>query len=217
MERLGVGVETYGHDHELLEVHVVGGVGAAVQDVGARDGKGVSPDPAEVTIQRERGGLRRGLRRRQRDAEDRVGPQASLVLCAVGFDHGKVEGPLVGGVQPDDHLCQLGVHVLGGVRHALAAVAVPFPVPQFDRLVLAGRGPRGDRGPADEPAHRGQLHLDRRISPGVQDLTPVDSDDLRHVPPFVSISARRPISACQHFSLSACWRASLRASTTPPR
>src|SRR5919107_85993 len=152
-ERLGVGVETYGHDHELLEIHVVGSVGAAVQDVGARDRKGVSPGPAEVTIQRERSGFRRCLGSRQRDSEDRVGPKATLVICTV-------------------------------------------------RLVLAGRDSRRDRGPADEPAHRGQLHLDRRISPGVQDLTPVNSDDLRHYPPFVSISAL-------------CRRASLRASTTP--
>src|SRR5215208_3877892 len=190
VERLGVGVETYGHDHELLEIYVVGRVGAAVQGVGARDREGVSSDPAKVTIQWERDGFRRGLRRRQRDTEDRVGPEATLVLGAVGFDHGKVEGPLVGGVQ-----------------HALAAVALPLPITQFDGLVLAGRGSRGDRGPANETAHRGQLHLDRRIPPGVQDLTPVDSDDLCHYPPF----GRKlvSISASQHFSLPASYHSPL--------
>jgi hypothetical protein len=59
--------------------------------------------------------FRRCLGRRQRDAEDRVGPKATLVICTVRFDHGKVKGPLVGSVEADDHLCQLGVHVLGGV------------------------------------------------------------------------------------------------------
>src|SRR3712207_9113236 len=41
----------------------------------------------------------------------------TLVVRTVRFDHGKVEGSLVGGVEADDHLCQLGVHVLRSEEH----------------------------------------------------------------------------------------------------
>jgi hypothetical protein len=103
-KRLVEAVEPVRDYHELLKVHVVGRVGAAVQDVGAGNGQGVGASPAEVAVQGERRGFGRRLRRRQGDTKDSVRPKAALVLGSVGLDHGEVEGALVGGVQAHDHL-----------------------------------------------------------------------------------------------------------------
>ena len=71
-QRLGEGREPHRRDHELLEVHLVVGVGAAVQDVHQRHRQDVRGLPAQVAPERHallRGG---GLRGGERHAEDRV-------------------------------------------------------------------------------------------------------------------------------------------------
>ena len=87
------------HDHELLEVHAVVGVDPAVQHVHHRHGQHVGVGAADGAVQRDLqlGGRRLG--RRQRHAEDGVGPEAGLVVGAVEVDHRLVDGPLVEGVE----------------------------------------------------------------------------------------------------------------------
>ena len=53
---------------------------------------------------------------------------------------------------------------LDGTRHALAEVARGVAVAQLERLVLAGRGTRGDRGAADRAAGADDLGLDGRVA-----------------------------------------------------
>ncbi len=90
-QRLGEARRAHRHDHELLEVDLVVGVGAAVEHVHHRHGQHVRGLAAEVAPQRQPG-LRRGrLRGRQRDAEDRVRAEPGLVGGAVELDHRPVD------------------------------------------------------------------------------------------------------------------------------
>ena len=100
------------HDHELLEVDRVVGVGAAVDDVHHRHGQHARRLPAEVAPQRQAllgGGRARGG---ERHAEDRVGAQARLVRRAVELDQRPVEPRLVERVVARDGLRDLPVDVL---------------------------------------------------------------------------------------------------------
>ena len=80
-----------------------------------------------------------------------------------------VEHPLVGGVEPDDRVADLAVHVRDRVLHALAAVAV-LAVAELDGLVRAGAGAARHRGPAPGAGDQLDLDLDGRVAAGVQDL-----------------------------------------------
>ena len=95
-----------GHDHEFLEVDLVVGVLAAVDDVGHRHGQDPGVGAAEVAVERQAAAGRGGLGGGEADAEDRVGAELPLVLGAVGGDHRAVEPDLVGGVAADDDLGQ---------------------------------------------------------------------------------------------------------------
>ena len=90
-QALGERARAAGHDHELLEVDLVVGVGPAVEHVHHRHGKHVRRLAAEVAPQRLPGLRGRGVRRRQRHGEDRVGAQARLVRGAVQRDQRLVE------------------------------------------------------------------------------------------------------------------------------
>ena len=88
---LGEARRADGHDHELLEVHAVVGVLAAVEDVHHRHRQPHRPRPAQVGVQRQFGGHRRGPGDRHRNAQDGVGPQLALGGRAVQVDHQAVD------------------------------------------------------------------------------------------------------------------------------
>ena len=85
-QRLGEAGRADRHDHELLEVDVVVGVGAAVEDVHHRHRQHVGVGAADVAVQRQAELVGRGLGHGQRHAEDGVGAEAGLVVGAVEVD-----------------------------------------------------------------------------------------------------------------------------------
>ena len=153
----------------------------AVEDVEHRHGQDVRVHAAQVAVQRQPALLGRSVRRRQRHAQDRVGAQARLVRRPVQLDHRPVDVALVERLLALELHRQFAVDALDGLQHALAAVA-PLSVAQLVGLVGAGAGARGHRGPALRAGGEQDLHLDRRIAPGIQDLAAAYGDDLAHGP-----------------------------------
>jgi hypothetical protein len=176
---VGEGRRAHRHDHELLEVHLVVGMGAPVEDVHHRHGQHVGGLAAEVAPERHVQLGRRGLGGGQRHAEDRVRPQPALVGRAVQVDHRPVEARLVGRVEAGHRTGQLAVDVGHGVRDGLAAPGIAA-VAQLDRLELACRGAARHRGPAGGARGEDHVDLDRGIAAAVEDLAGVDLLDLAH-------------------------------------
>ena len=99
-ESLGKGVGADRHDHELLGVHVVRGVGAAVQDVHHRHRQHARHRAAEIAVERQPASCGRGPRHRERHRQDRVGAELALVGRAVEIQHLLVDRHLVLGGHP---------------------------------------------------------------------------------------------------------------------
>jgi hypothetical protein len=184
VEHLGAHAQAVGEragadrdDHELLEVDRVVGVRAAVEDVHHRHREHARALAAEVAP--ERLALLRGRRAGggQRDAEDRVGPQARLVRRAVEVDERAIEPRLVEHVGAAHRLRDLAVDVRDGLGDALAAPGVAA-VAQLGGLELAGRGARRHGGAALGAGAQHQVDLHRRVAAGVEDLAGVDGLDL---------------------------------------
>ena len=183
LQAAGKALGAGGDDHELLEVDRVVGVGAAVQHVHHRHRQharlAAAVELGQVAVKRLLGVGRRRLRRRQRDAEQRVGAEPTLVRGAVELDHRRVERPLLGRAGADQGFGDLAVDVLDRLGHALAGPGAAA-VAQLDRLELAGRGAGRDRGQAASAGLEHDLDLDRRVAAGVEDLTRVDGADGAH-------------------------------------
>ena len=169
------------HDHELLDLHVVGGVSAAIKDVHHGHGQLLGVDAADIVVQRSTQALSSGLGAGQRGTQDGVGAQAALVGGAVQLDEHLVDGHLVQHVGADQGLGDLGVHVLHGSLNALAVIAALVAVPQLAGLVDTGGSAGGDRSAAHGAVLQIDLHLDGGVAAAVQDLAADDIYDFDHL------------------------------------
>ena len=183
-QRLGEAGGAGRHDHEFLDVDVVVGVGAAVDDVHHRQGQYAGVGPADVLVERQAGFFGGGLGHGQRDAQDGVGAQLALVFGAVQLDHAHVDADLVDGVHADQVFGDDVVDVVDGLEDALAEVALLVAVAQLHGLALAG-GCAGRHGGAAEGARlQIDFHLQGRIAAGIKDLSGIDIYDLTHYCPL---------------------------------
>ena len=143
------------HDHEFLEIDVVVGVLAAVEDVHHRHRQILGVGAAEVAVERQPDRVGGGVGDGQGDAEDGVGAELGLVGRAVQFDQQRGRVPparrafVAENLRGDDL-----VDVVDGLEDALAEIAFLVAVAQLDGLVGAGAGAAGDGGRPAEPSSR---------------------------------------------------------------
>ncbi len=107
------------HDHELLDLHVVGGVSAAVENVHHGHGQNLGRWRRRYSCTGGAQGLGRRLGAGQGSAQNGVGAQLGLVGGAVQLDQSLVDGGLIQHIHAHQALGDVGVHVLHGGEHAL--------------------------------------------------------------------------------------------------
>ena len=167
-------------DHELLDVDVGVRVRTAVDDVHHRHRQQVGVRPADVAVERQVGGVGGRVGHGQRDAEDRVGADLALVVGAVEVEHRLVHQPLLAGLVAHQLRTELVDHPQHGLADALAAVPA-VAVAQLDRLERPRGRARRDRGAALGSVVEDDLHLDRGVAAGVEDLASADELDTGHL------------------------------------
>src|SRR5450830_375065 len=168
-------------DHQLLQIEVVVGVRATVDDVHHRHRQLHAAHAAEVAVQGQARFLGGGTGHGHGHGQHGVGTQAALVVGAVQVDQGLVQEGLLGGVQAQHGLGDLGVDVFNGLEHALAQVARLVAVAQFDGFTAAGGGTRGHGGAAHDARFEQDVAFDGGVAAAVQDFTADDVYDCTHV------------------------------------
>ena len=175
VENLGAPAQRFGkflravrHNHELLRIHGIVGVRAAVQDVHHRHRQQARRDAAQIAIQRRL--LRRGRRARHghRDRQNRVRAQLALVRSAVQLDHVPVDRPLAAPhpAQQRTARCASSIFVTA-LQRAFAQVARLIAVAKLDRFMLARRCAGGNRRAAHTAIGQINIGLHRRIAAAV--------------------------------------------------
>ncbi len=167
-------------DHQLLQIEVVVGVRAAVDDVHHRYRHLHRSRAAEITIQRQAAFLGGGARHRHADGQRGVGAEPALVVAAVEVDQCAVEKGLLARVEPEHRFTDFGIDVFDGTQHAFAEIAVLVAVAQLDRLARAGRRTTGHRGAAHRARFEQDVALDGRVTAAVEDFAPDDVNDCAH-------------------------------------
>ena len=185
------------HDHELLHVDVVVGVGAAVDDVHHRDGQDAGGGATDVAIERLLGVGGSRLGDREAGPEDGIGAEAALVGRAVELAEQVIDGDLLAHVEADELVGDRRVHVLHGLADALAAPPGRVAVAELDRLVLTGGSTRRHGRPAEDARFGADLDLDGGVAAAVQDGAPEYLVDGRH---GASFGVARGLSRCPRAS-----------------
>ena len=170
-QRLGEAGGAERHHHELLDVHVGVGVGAAVQDVHERHRQGPGVDAADVPVERQARGPRAAAlaaasetpRMALAPSFDLVLVPSSAIIRASRAAWSEASMPTMAGPMAFDD-------VADGLADALAEVALLVAVAQLEGLVLAGGGAGRDGGAAQVAARHGHLDLDGGVAAGVEDL-----------------------------------------------
>ena len=174
-QRLREALGADGHDHELLNIDVAaGGVRAAVEHVHHRHGQRLGVAAADVVIQALAGRQRAGLRACEGHAEDGVGAETGLVRRAVELDEELVDRGLVEDVHALQRLCDLDIHVLHGLEHALAEVTALIAVTQLAGLVDTGGSAGGNSRAADGAVVERDFHFHSRVAAGVENFSGAD-------------------------------------------
>ena len=191
-QALGKARGAHRHDHELLEVDVIVGMHAAVEDVHHRCGQQMSVDAAQVLAQRQASRLGSGAGNGQRHAQDGVGAELGLVGGTIRSDQRGIDGALIEGIEAHDGIGALVVDVLDGLRNALAQVAALVAIAQLAGLKGAGRSTRRHHCTAKAAVLEHDLDLDGGIAAAVEHLATVDIHNIAHV---VSLSLGNGLNA----------------------
>ncbi len=126
------------HDHELLDINIVVGMGAAVDDVHHRQGQLTGIGAADIFVERHACLFGSSLGNSQGDPQDGVGTQVALEFGAVNLQHPLVDPHLITGFHADQFISDLVVDIIHRLQHPFAQVAAFVAVPQFQCLTLAG-------------------------------------------------------------------------------
>ena len=179
-QRFGKRVGADRHDHELLEVHVVVGMRAAVQNVHHGRGKQMRVHTADVLVQRKFGGLCSSLRHGQGRAQDGVRAQRALVVGAVDFQHNVVDEALVVGFHANQGVGDFAVHMSNRIERPLAQIATLIAISQLNSLERASRSTRRHSRAAERTVLQHDLNFHGRIAARVENLATEHIDDDAH-------------------------------------
>ena len=165
------------HDHEFLNVHVVGCMSAAVEDIHHGNRKHISAGPADIAIQADSKRLGGRLCAGKRNAKNGVRPQTALVGGAVQFDQLPIDGGLIKHIFARQRSGNFAVHMRNRPGNALPQIAGSVLIPQFAGFINSS-GSAGRHGSASHDAvFQHYIHFNSRISSGVKDFAASDLAD----------------------------------------
>ena len=152
------------HDHELLNVHIVGCMRAAVEDIHHRTRQNLGVASADIAIQADAQRCGCGLGAGQRRAENGVCAKTALIGRAVQRNQQAIDGCLVKGILSRQGQSDFGVHMMDGLRHAFSHVAYRIAVAQLAGFVYSCGSAGRHRSAAKRSIAEQDVHLDSRIA-----------------------------------------------------
>ena len=136
--------------------------------------------PPHIAVKGQTGLFGGSLGDGQGNAENGVGPEPSLVLGAVEFNHRAINQPLVVGLKAAQGIEDFTLGAIDSLLHPLAAEARRIVVAQLNRLKAAGRGTRGHSGATHGTGFKLNIHLNGGHAPGVEDFAGGDINNRTH-------------------------------------
>ncbi len=151
-------------DHEFLDVQVIVGMRAAVNDVHHWHRHLHGAGTAEITIQRQAGFFRCGLGNGHRYRQHGVGAEAAFVFGAVKVDQSTVEESLFVGIEAHDGFGNFSVDMLASFQHAFAEITALVAIAQFDCFTRTGRRTGGHGRAAHDAGFQQDIALNGWIA-----------------------------------------------------
>ena len=171
---------THGHHHEFLEVDLVVGMRAPVEDIHHGNGKHFGIGAADITVKGQRRFFGGGLGHGHTYGQDGIGAQFALVGRAVQLYHHFIDARLVGHIITQQGGCDIVVYMCNGFEYAPAQVFFLVAVAELNGLMHTGAGAARNGGTAQRAFVGYNVHFHSGISSGVQDLPGKNFSDVTH-------------------------------------
>ncbi|CUH53066.1 hypothetical protein SHM7688_02518 [Shimia marina] len=169
------------HDHEFLDVDRVVGMLAAVDDVHHWHRQNARGGAAHIAEQRLRGVICGGFGSGEGHAEDGICTQTAFVFCAVQFDHGAVNGDLLGHIHAHERFGDFAIHGVDSLKHTFAQVAGCVAIALFNGFMRAGGGARRHSGTAHGAVFEDHVDFNSWIAAAVEDFAGENVNDCAHL------------------------------------
>ncbi len=167
-QRIGEGLRAHRLHHEFLDIDVVVGVFATVDDVHHRHGHAVLAGSAvqigDMSVERHALRLGSSFCRGQRYSQNGVRAQAGLVLGAIELDHGTVQALLIDSILTHQQIPDRSVDVGYGFEYALTHIAALVTITQFQCFARARGCARGGAGATDDAAVQNDVCFYGRVA-----------------------------------------------------
>ena len=166
-QRIRVVLETDGSNHELLNINVGVCVRATVEDVHHGNGKHVGVGATQILVEGKVCGLCGSLSNGQRNAQNCVSAQLTLVIGGVQSNHGLIDGALIGGVDTDNFFRNLFNNRLDSPQNTLAQVYGLVAIAALNRFPLTGGCTRRHSSACESAVFEQNLNLNGRVAAGI--------------------------------------------------
>ena len=163
-----------GHNHELLDVHIIGSVSAAVEDVHHGNGEGLCIHTAHIAVQADTLGCSCSFGTGEGYTQNGIGTQSALVGGSVQIHHNLIDAGLLQYIFADQGRGDFAADILHCLGNTLSKITALIPVPKLMCFVNAGGSAGGNRGPADDPALQNHFHFNSGVSTGIQNFSTND-------------------------------------------
>ena len=164
---------TYGHNHELLDIHVVISVLTTVQNVHHGHGQLLRSYAAKIQVQGQTYGRSSGFSHSHGYTQNSICAQTALVRSAIQTNQQLVDFGLSSCFQANNSFCDDVVNIVNCFGNTLAHVAFSITITQLHSLVYTGGCTGGNSSATNSAILQANLNLYGRIAARVQNLTSI--------------------------------------------
>ena len=179
-QRIAEGHGAHGHDHEFLNIQIVGSVRAAVDDVHHGHGQHLGVDAAKILVERQTQKFRGHTGASHGNTQHGIGTKAGLVVRAVKVDERVVDLHLAQHIHANNGFGDFAVDVVNGLGHALAAKTAFVAIAHFKSFAAARGGSRRHGRTGAVTGFQRHFHFNSGVAARIEDLTAINRSNAAH-------------------------------------
>ena len=174
------GMGGHRHNHEFLNVHVVGCVGTAVQNIHHRQRQHLCVVAAHIAVEGDIQGRCSSFCHSQGDTQNGVGTQTALIGGSVQLYELPIDANLIHDIHANQHFADFRIDVVYCLADALSKKTPGIAVPKFASFIDTG-GSTGRNGCSAQTAvFQQNVYLNGGIAAGIENFPTFYRNNMFH-------------------------------------
>ncbi len=160
----------HGDNHEFLQVEVVIGMCATVDDVHHRNGKLHCTHTTKIAIKGKTHFFSSCAGNCHGDCQNSISTKAALIFCAIKSNHLAIDQGLIGCFHAANQVSDFAIDVFNSLQDALTTVALRILITEFNSFTDTRGGARRHSCAARSTTFQNDFRFDRGVATAIEDL-----------------------------------------------